>query len=917
MDYMNIITENKNLLLNSEKNLKGISQLLIFFKFHHSYYKEIAITYQNKFNEIKNKNILISSILFNNIQIIENSLEKTFSKTVEISNNMEKEIIFNLENFGKSQQNIYQNQINKLNKITNEIKKYSQMLDVYKLNYYKLNYIFKDINLKIKNENKEQDEQIKDEIIKLSSQIKSAEYLYKCEIEKYNKQISLYNEQYNNIKKEIKQNEEKRINTIKSLMDKYKEIIGELIKNKQEYMNLIDKLISPEIIEKDKLLIFNELDKYIPIGNGDRLPKHQFMNFLEFTKEFPEEENNIKTKEYILNDNNSISQFKEEQINNIMNKIIDQLMNENNCPLEDIAILFELMKNQKNDCDKLFINLLIERKKNSSIQFLNLKNLQILSEILSLIVLNNTNNKSKKFELNFLIIFIAERIFHQNKITNSKIYLSSILSKNKYFRTKTFWKNICEVKLALKLDDFIIRMKDLELPNKKQNNFFMKLGTMIGYNDDIYQNSLITKSGIFSLLNNYNLIEVNNVPLIDQMASKEMALIIKLNIPSFNSFNVSSFDSMNLISELVKKYNIDKEYLNYFQIYNNISNYTVKKNLNHEIRSYVSFTNENNGKKNIKLISSALKYLDKKDYLTLILLSKNINKSFTNKIYNIILKDPKTELKLRLKIWENFLGISELKKKYNYQEILKSLNDEKLKNDIQKDVLRTYINDKEKTEEIKKKMLNILTSVSTLNGNIQYYQGMNYIVEFLLELTDEENSFYIFLSFFFKTEYYSIFDKDLTKLNHFFYIIQRLIQLYEPEIYSHLISQNLNINCFISPWFITLFLTSRQYILEKEIPKVLIRIMDNFILHGWKSLMKIAIMALHIYEKEILKMKYEDLIQFLINDILKTDFFKIENLENFEKCFENKKIKKKLIKDIEKEYILEQKLTNPQRNIKK
>ena len=374
MDYMNIITENKNLLLNSEKNLKGISQLLIFFKFHHSYYKEIAITYQNKFNEIKNKNILISSILFNNIQIIENSLEKTFSKTVEISNNMEKEIIFNLENFGKSQQNIYQNQINKLNKITNEIKKYSQMLDVYKLNYYKLNYIFKDINLKIKNQNKETNEQFKDEIIKMSSQIKSAEYLYKCEIEKYNKQISLYNEQYNNIKKEIKQNEENRINTIKSLMDKYKEIIGELIKNKQEYINLIDKLISSEIIEKDKLLIFNELDKYIQNENSDRLPKHKFLNFLDFKVEFPEEENNIKTKEYILNDNNSISQFKEEQINNIMNKIIDQLMNENNCPLEEIAILFELMKNQKNDCDKLFINLLIERKKNSSIQFLNLKN---------------------------------------------------------------------------------------------------------------------------------------------------------------------------------------------------------------------------------------------------------------------------------------------------------------------------------------------------------------------------------------------------------------------------------------------------------------------------------------------------------------------------------------------------------------
>ena len=360
---MNIITENKNLLSNSEQNLKGISQLLIFFKFLHSYYKEIALTYQNKYKEFKNKNVLISSILFNNIQILEDSLEKTFSKSVEISNNMEKEIIFNLENFGKSQQNIYQNQINKLNNITNEIKKYSQILDVIKLNYYKLNYLFNDLNLKIKIQNKETNEQFKDEIIKMSSQIKSAEYLYKCEIEKYNKQISLYNEQYKNIKKEIKKNEENRINTIKSIMDKYKEIIGELIKNKQEYMNLIDTLISPEIIEKDKLLIFNELDKYIQNENSDRLPKHKFLNFLDFKEEFPEEENNIKTNEYVLNENNLIFQFKEKELKNFINKIIDQLMNENNCPLDDIATLLELMKNQNNECDKLFINLFIERKK--------------------------------------------------------------------------------------------------------------------------------------------------------------------------------------------------------------------------------------------------------------------------------------------------------------------------------------------------------------------------------------------------------------------------------------------------------------------------------------------------------------------------------------------------------------------------
>ena len=59
--------------------------------------------------------------------------------------------------------------------------------------------------------------------------------------------------------------------------------------------------------------------------------------------------------------------------------------------------------------------------------------------------------------------------------------------------------------------------------------------------------------------------------------------------------------------------------------------------------------------------------MDKKDYINLLLLSKNIGKSLKKKIYNLILKDSKTDNKLRLKLWENYLNISSLKKKYNYE----------------------------------------------------------------------------------------------------------------------------------------------------------------------------------------------------------------------------------------------------------
>jgi hypothetical protein len=283
------------------------------------------------------------------------------------------------------------------------------------------------------------------------------------------------------------------------------------------------------------------------------------------------------------------------------------------------------------------------------------------------------------------------------------------------------------------------------------------------------------------------------------MAKQEISEIIKLNIPSFSSFNVALLDSLTLISELIEQYQLSKDYLEYYKIYNNISNYTVRKYLHHENYGYLYLNDFSLEKKNIKLISFSLKYLKKKEYLNLMLLSRNISKSLSRNIYNIILKDSKTDNKLRIKLWENYLEISKLKKKYNYKEVLNSLKDEKLKNDIQKDVIRTFIKDTEKTEEIRNKLLNILWSVSELNGEIKYYQGMNYIVSFLLELTDEETSFYIFLSFFFNTDYYIIFDKDLIKLKHFFYVFKRLISLFEPELLSYLIDKSIDIQNFISP----------------------------------------------------------------------------------------------------------------------
>ena len=73
-------------------------------------------------------------------------------------------------------------------------------------------------------------------------------------------------------------------------------------------------------------------------------------------------------------------------------------------------------------------------------------------------------------------------------------------------------------------------------------------------------------------------------------------------------------------------------------------------------------------------------------------------------------------------------------------------------------------------------------------------------------------------------------------------------------------------------------------------------------------MMVISCAVLHSYENTLINMTYDDMMQFLINDILKSDFFSSKNEENIKNITDNVKISKKLIKNIEDEYNLEKKM---------
>jgi len=113
----------------------------------------------------------------------------------------------------------------------------------------------------------------------------------------------------------------------------------------------------------------------------------------------------------------------------------------------DTAKLMELIFDSNMNTSKTFIDkILIKERKNIAIQFLNYFNFQDFANILITISLNNDSVKRQFFDLNFAVIFIAERTYIMKD--NIKVYLCMLLSKNNLFSSRGFWVDLIERKVS-------------------------------------------------------------------------------------------------------------------------------------------------------------------------------------------------------------------------------------------------------------------------------------------------------------------------------------------------------------------------------------------------------------------------------------------------------------------------------------
>lgn len=73
-------------------------------------------------------------------------------------------------------------------------------------------------------------------------------------------------------------------------------------------------------------------------------------------------------------------------------------------------------------------------------------------------------------------------------------------------------------------------------------------------------------------------------------------------------------------------------------------------------------------------------------------------------------------------------------------------------------------------------------------------------------------------------------------------------------------------------------------------------------------MLKACLCVIKFYEENLLLMKYEELLHFLINDVIKYGFFQSNNFENFLIIFKNISIPSCLISNLENEYHIDSKI---------
>ena len=898
---------------------------------------QFSLDCSNKFIENQKKNIILQNK--NDFEILEGE-----------------KIISNISLINKQFSMKYANLINKYNDIlvkpfnlfTSDYKKfYSQ----FKLEFSNITdnlvslkskttqalYSFKESSKLLQKINKDGDKIDNNEKQRLIVENKKNEEKYKYELNQQNKLIEIFNKNYSEINHNFIEHENSLIGFLKDTINKINQFFKEKIEIEKDFimkMNQFNDLLNIQKQIEDLKQQFNKFKRF-----GERFQKDELKNEFGIVKRNVNIDLDYlnKLKERNLNENASNSQNntrnkKQEEIILFIKKFIENLFSSKEVNIDEISKIMDYIYKEQ-DFSKKFFDNFISSKKTMFYVLSNIENLQIFANIINSINISIKKDNQYLYDINSAIIYISERTYCKH--LNEKIFLCAILGQNKFYKSKEFWIELIEFKMARRLEEHLKHLQSIEI--KTENNSNRLFNAFKLFSREKNNNYLVQSSGLSKKIKGYKNLQDNKKPYLDQFANNEIEIILKEYISHICNFNFTNEKAIDIVINIANKFHFSKEMINYFV--NNIGTwvYSSKRKLpedSHdslikqkifEIKHSVNIWSSNYDEKKedkikasnkfplkqmLVIIIEISKFLPLYEIPKIICLSKYMRNKGRKKLFRNCLKRKNLSVKERIKIWKCLLFVSNLRKKYNYQKIIDENKFEEqlssqVKNQIMMDVKRTTFK-KENSDSYKKSLSNVLNVIAFLKKELNYCQGMSFIGSFLIQITtNEEETFYLMFGIVENTEFTSIFLSDLQKLKIFFYDFDRLIAIMVPEAYSIMIINNIKVNYFCTSWFLTMFSNSVVIVEKENPPKIIMKIWDEYFVKGWKAFLTAGLIIMKTNEENIKNLKSEQILQFLVSDILKTDFLEEVFFELYQYFSEKFYIKNKLLRNLESEYFYE------------
>ncbi|KAM9306960.1 LOW QUALITY PROTEIN: rab GTPase-activating protein 1 [Pholidichthys leucotaenia] len=188
----------------------------------------------------------------------------------------------------------------------------------------------------------------------------------------------------------------------------------------------------------------------------------------------------------------------------------------------------------------------------------------------------------------------------------------------------------------------------------------------------------------------------------------------------------------------------------------------------------------------------------------------------------------------------------------------------------------------------------ICKAYSVYDEEIGYCQGQSFLAAVLLLHMPEEQAFSVLVKIMFDYGLRDLFKQNFEDLHCKFFQLERLMQEYIPDLYSHFVTVGLEAHMYASQWFLTLF--------TAKFPLYMVfHIIDLLLCEGISVIFNVALALLKTSKDDLLQTDFEGALKFFRVPVPK----RYRSEENAKKLMElacSMKISQKKLKTFEKEY---------------